>query len=227
MYGTGRADFPRRIVCLTAETTEIAFHWAPGTGSSACRAPRGGRTAAREGPGGRVHDLPARQDPGARARPGAGLLRPPARRRPRPDRRRRRRALHQSALDRRSPAGHPRDRRSAGVRGARARSSRTCRTRSGRSASTRRSGPTARASTSRSGSSPLIAGIRWVSEAIEIAGGRDVFPELRERQARAGGSSSPRRSSGAIRRSSSPPGAASPWTAPRSPRGRAGRRSPR
>jgi iron complex transport system substrate-binding protein len=28
---------------------------------------------------------------------------------------------------------------------------------------------------------PLIAGIRWVSEAIEIAGGRDVFSELRER----------------------------------------------
>lgn len=28
---------------------------------------------------------------------------------------------------------------------------------------------------------PLIAGIRWVSELIEIAGGRDVFPELRER----------------------------------------------
>lgn len=27
---------------------------------------------------------------------------------------------------------------------------------------------------------PLIAGIRWVSEAIEIAGGRDVFGELRE-----------------------------------------------
>ena len=26
---------------------------------------------------------------------------------------------------------------------------------------------------------PLIAGIRWVSEAIEIAGGRDVFAELR------------------------------------------------
>jgi iron complex transport system substrate-binding protein len=26
---------------------------------------------------------------------------------------------------------------------------------------------------------PLIAGIRWVSEAIEIAGGRDVFSELR------------------------------------------------
>jgi len=27
---------------------------------------------------------------------------------------------------------------------------------------------------------PLIAGIRWVSEIIDIAGGRDVFPELRE-----------------------------------------------
>ena len=27
---------------------------------------------------------------------------------------------------------------------------------------------------------PLIAGIRWVSEIIEIAGGRDIFPELRE-----------------------------------------------
>jgi iron complex transport system substrate-binding protein len=33
---------------------------------------------------------------------------------------------------------------------------------------------------------PLIAGIRWVSEAIEIAGGRDVFPELRDRPAATG-----------------------------------------
>ncbi len=31
---------------------------------------------------------------------------------------------------------------------------------------------------------PLIAGIRWVSEIIEVAGGRDIFPELRD-QARA------------------------------------------
>lgn len=30
---------------------------------------------------------------------------------------------------------------------------------------------------------PLISGIRWVGEIIEIAGGRDIFPELRERQA--------------------------------------------
>lgn len=28
---------------------------------------------------------------------------------------------------------------------------------------------------------PLIAGIRWVSEIIAIAGGRDIFPELRDR----------------------------------------------
>src|SRR6266536_6361370 len=28
---------------------------------------------------------------------------------------------------------------------------------------------------------PLISGIRWVSEVIEIAGGRDIFPELREK----------------------------------------------
>ena len=27
---------------------------------------------------------------------------------------------------------------------------------------------------------PLVTGIRWVSEVIEIAGGRDIFPELRE-----------------------------------------------
>jgi iron complex transport system substrate-binding protein len=27
---------------------------------------------------------------------------------------------------------------------------------------------------------PLIAGIRWISEIVEIAGGRDVFPELRD-----------------------------------------------
>ena len=31
-----------------------------------------------------------------------------------------------------------------------------------------------------------IAGIRWVSELIEIAGGRDVFAELRDRHAASG-----------------------------------------
>ncbi len=33
---------------------------------------------------------------------------------------------------------------------------------------------------------PLIAGIRWVSELIEIAGGRDVFAELRAQQSASG-----------------------------------------
>lgn len=33
---------------------------------------------------------------------------------------------------------------------------------------------------------PLIAGIRWVSELIEIAGGRDVFAELRDQQSASG-----------------------------------------
>ncbi|MBI3031734.1 MAG: cobalamin-binding protein [Candidatus Rokubacteria bacterium] len=33
---------------------------------------------------------------------------------------------------------------------------------------------------------PLIAGIRWVSEVIEIAGGNDIFPELREKAAASG-----------------------------------------
>src|SRR6266540_5731021 len=33
---------------------------------------------------------------------------------------------------------------------------------------------------------PLVAGIRWVSEVIELAGGRDVFPELRTERAASG-----------------------------------------
>jgi iron complex transport system substrate-binding protein len=32
---------------------------------------------------------------------------------------------------------------------------------------------------------PLIAGIGWVSDLVEIAGGRDVFAELRERRSAA------------------------------------------
>ena len=32
---------------------------------------------------------------------------------------------------------------------------------------------------------PMIAGIRWVSEIVELAGGRDVFPELRDQPAAA------------------------------------------
>lgn len=32
---------------------------------------------------------------------------------------------------------------------------------------------------------PLIVGIRWVSELVELAGGQDIFPELRERSSAA------------------------------------------
>ena len=48
----------------------------------------------------------------------------------------------------------------------------------------RRSGfPAGRACCSKSGRIPLISGIRWVEELIEIAGGEPVFPELRREQA--------------------------------------------
>ena len=49
---------------------------------------------------------------------------------------------------------------------------------------------------------PLISGIRWVEELVEIAGGAPIFPELGRGGARAGSHRrSGRRSRGAIRRS--------------------------
>jgi iron complex transport system substrate-binding protein len=54
---------------------------------------------------------------------------------------------------------------------------------------------------------PLISGIGWVSELIEIAGGDDVFPELRERGTRRAASSPLRRLSRQSLTSSSRPGA--------------------
>ena len=70
---------------------------------------------------------------------------------------------------------------------------------------------------------PLVAGIRWVSELIEIAGGQDVFAELREGPQRPGARRlARRRSSGAIPRSSWLRGAASRWIRPRLRRVRAG-----
>ena len=74
---------------------------------------------------------------------------------------------------------------------------------------------------------PLIAGIRWVSELIEMAGGHDVFAELagRARQ-RPGAAWPPTRSCDAIPRSSWPRGAGSPSTSGPSRSGPAGARSP-
>jgi hypothetical protein len=54
---------------------------------------------------------------------------------------------------------------------------------------------------------PLIAGIRWVSEAIELAGGRDVFAELRDQPAAPDRIVAPRPSSRETLRSFSPHGA--------------------
>ena len=57
---------------------------------------------------------------------------------------------------------------------------------------------------------PLIVGIRWVSEAIEVAGGRDVFPELRSRARAPDRVVASEEVVRATRRSSWPPGVASP-----------------
>ena len=47
---------------------------------------------------------------------------------------------------------------------------------------------------------PLISGIRWVEELVEIAGGQPIFPELADGAPRAGaGSWRPRKSHGATR----------------------------
>ena len=46
------------------------------------------------------------------------------------------------------------------------------------STSRRRAFRNGRACSSRSGTSPLISGIRWVEELVEIAGGDPIFPEL-------------------------------------------------
>ena len=50
-----------------------------------------------------------------------------------------------------------------------------------RSAPPRRGSRDGRASSSRSGTMPLISGIRWVEELVEIAGGDPIFPELRDK----------------------------------------------
>ena len=43
--------------------------------------------------------------------------------------------------------------------------------------------PAGRACSSRNGTHPLISGIRWVEELVEIAGGEPIFPELRDGEA--------------------------------------------
>ena len=78
MYGKSPVEFPRRIVCLTAEHVEICF--ALGRGRPRGRRARHRAAAgggARQAAGRRLHDASGRQDPGARARPRARVLRSP------------------------------------------------------------------------------------------------------------------------------------------------------
>ena len=140
MYGTSRAEFPRRIVCLTAETAEIAFLL---------------------GAGDRVVGVP-----GTARRPAAALekarvggfttfklekilaLQPDL-------------VLAFSDLQR---AADQQDE----LRQVREYSA---------------AWPDRPRVYFEEWMDPLIAGIRWVSEAIEIAGGRDLFAELRDKPA--------------------------------------------
>ena len=175
MYGKTAIDFPQRIVCLTAETAEIAFLvgagdrvvGVPGT----ARRPEAVRERARVG-----GFTTFRIDRILALEPDLVLAFSDLQREivARADRRRRGGALHEPAVLRRRPARDPPDRRGARLRAdARALAGAGhAATRSGRSGSTRAAGPIGRASTSRSGWTRSIAGIRWVSELIEIAGGQ-------------------------------------------------------
>ena len=76
MYGKSAVDFPRRIVCLTAETRGDRATLL-GAGDRVVGVPGTARRpeAARgQAAGGRLHDLPRRPDPRARAGPGARVL---------------------------------------------------------------------------------------------------------------------------------------------------------
>ena len=55
---------------------------------------------------------------------------------------------------------------------------------------------------------PLISGIQWVEELVEVAGGEPIFPELRNARLGRERIVRPPKSLAGIRRSSSPPGAA-------------------
>ena len=169
------------------------------------RRPRG------EGARRRVHDLQSRPDPGAGARPGPGVLRSPADVVARADR--------APAWPSSAPTSAPSTTSlrailtiggALGWAGGARRWCRTCGTRSARCREYSSGWPDRPRVYFEEWMDPLIAGIRWVSELIEIAGGRDIFAELRDRPQRQGAHRRRRtRSSRAIRRSSSPRGAAS------------------
>ena len=175
---------PRRIVCLTEETVETLYLLGEqdrivGVSGYAVRPPR----VRREKP--RVSAFTSADIPKILAlEPDLVLafsdLQADDRRRPRP--RGRRHPCLQSARRRRHPGDDPHARR-AGRCGRTRRSTRRLASTAPRSD---RGDAAARAKPKvyfEEWDDPLISGIGWVSELIEIAGGEDVLPKLRFQQA--------------------------------------------
>ena len=180
--------YPNRIVCLTEETTETLYlldegERVVGISGYTVRPPE----ARQEAEGVVVPARPLREDRGARARPDPRVLGSAG-----GDHQRARAArlsgVHlQPAQRRRDPADDPRarrHRRRAGEGGG------------ARAAICRQGSSDIRASAAgfprrprvyfEEWDNPLISGIQWVEELIEIAGGDPVFPQLRHARARKG-----------------------------------------
>ena len=188
------ARYPQRIVCLTEETTETLYRLGR-------RRPRRRRVGlygaaargAAEAEGLGVHQRAVRQDRGARARPGARVLRSAGGHRRRADPARPHGRGVQSAERRRDPADDPharRPRRAERIAPKRwPASSNAGSTRFARRRRGFRGGPRV---FFEEWDDPLISGIRWVDELVEIAGGEPIFPAPAQRpHSRRTASSSP------------------------------------
>ena len=174
------SEYPSRIVCLTEETTETSISSV--RGGSRCRSLRlygasAGGAAEAEGVG--VHQREVRQDRSAAAGSRARRFRSAGR-----SRRRAREARHpgrrvQSAQRRRDPADDPR--MLGGLVGCQDAAEQLADRLAADLDRIREAASTAfpRPRTFfEEWDDPLISGIRWVEELVEIAGGTPIFPEL-------------------------------------------------
>ena len=176
--------YPTRIVCLTEETTETLYLLGEGDRVVGISGYTVRPPEARQKPKvssflharyEKIEALEAGPDPGVLGSAGRHHQRPRQARLP---------GLHlQPAQRRRDPADDPRARRHRRRAG------------EGRGAGARRSSAgSTRFATRRHGlprrprvffeewDDPLISGIRWVEELVEIAGGEPIFPELARRR---------------------------------------------